>query len=170
MKVLLYVLFALLAGWMLGCSSVAVQHDFDNGYDFTDVQTYDWIEVKRPARASELKLRRFIDAMDTALEEKGYRRAPGSPDFLIAIHLLTERKIDVTDYGYSVSRRWPTRDVDVRSYKQGTVIVDFIDAGTKEMFWRGTASGIMADRTTEQQEALAKEAATKLVKEFPPGQ
>jgi hypothetical protein len=108
--------------------------------------------------------------MDTALEEKGYRRAPGSPDFLIAIHISTERKIDVTDYGYSVSRRWPTRDVDVRSYKQGTVIVDFIDAGTKEMFWRGTASGIMADRTPEQQEALAKEAATKLVKEFPPGQ
>jgi hypothetical protein len=53
----------------------------------------------------------------------------------------------------------------VRQYKEGTIVIDFIDATTREMFWRGTASDTFIPGTGRD---VIKDAITKLIDAYPP--
>jgi hypothetical protein len=152
----------------IGCASVSVQHDYDPGYDFDRLETYDWMPLRLPAATNEMKVRRFQSAMDSEFTAKGYRRVTEQPDFLIALHASAQQKINVTDYGYHHGPRWGAREIDVTTYVEGSVFVDFVSGQSKEMFWRGIASAVMQERSPEQQEKLSAEAATKLLAKFPP--
>ena len=69
-----------------------------------------------------------------------------NPDFLIALHGGKQTKLDITDWGYSYGRHGrfrggPIISGDVYEYEEGTLILDFVDAQSKELIWRGKAQG-----------------------------
>jgi hypothetical protein len=167
---MLFVLMVLT--FVIGCGpSVTVNHDYDNGYNFTNLKTYNWIPIKSDGLVSELKIKRFQNAIDQELQAKGVILTDVNPDFLIALQGMAETKVNVTDYGYSYGSRWGygSRNVDVNTYKEGTIFLDFVDAKTKELFWRGTAISVVEpDLTAEQQEQKFAYAASKLLAQFPP--
>ena len=171
-------IFLVLLAFVIGCGpSISVNHDYDPAYNFTTLKTYDWLKITEPQQASELVIKRFMNAIDNEMTTKGMTKVSENPDFLIAVQGLTETKTDVTNYGYGGGYGygygpyggWGAGGVDISTYKEGTVLLDFVDAKTKAMFWRGTATAIAEPGlSAEKQEQKFALAASKLLSQFPP--
>lgn len=172
MKKASIVLVLAFLAYLVSCGpSISVNHDYDPGYNFANLNTYDWIPVQGVAQVSELKIKRFQNAVNKELEARGMRLSSENPDFLIALHGMAQTKVNVTDYGYSYGRYWGMgpRDIDVNTYQEGTVFLDFVDAKSKELFWRGIGSSVVEpDLPAEKQEQKFTMAASKLLAKFPP--
>jgi hypothetical protein len=161
-----------------GCSSFNVNHDFDRNADFASYQTYDWIP--QPAsvtgaaalQRSTLVDERIKNAVNNELEAKGMRPEGANPDLLLAYHVGVEDRIDVTDWGYTYVGRypgWAGHDVDVYHYREGTLVLDIIDASSKKLVWRGSAQGTLdVDPTPEQRERKINEAVAEILSGYPP--
>lgn len=161
-----------LLAYLVSCGpSISVNQDYDPGYNFTNLKTYNWLPVKGAARVSELKVKRFQDAINKELEAKGMKLSSQNPDFLIALQGMAQTKVSVTDYGYSYGRYWGAgpRNIDVNTYKEGTIFLDFVDAKSKELFWRGTGTSVVEPGlSAEKQEQKFALVASKLLAKFPP--
>jgi len=161
---------------MTGCGpSISVNHDYDPAFNFTTLKTYDWLKITVPEQASELKIKRFMNAIDNEMTAKGLTRVAENPDFYIAVQGLTDTKLDVTNYGYSYGpyygpyHGWGTGGTSVTTYEEGTIILDFIDTKSKQVCWRGVAVGtVEPELSAEKQEQKFALAATKLLSKFPP--
>lgn len=154
----------------LSCSSISVSHDYDPQVNFTNLKTFSWLSFPKKAEVNQLVVRRIRDAVTGELEAKGLRLS-SNPDFLIAMHGATKEKLDIQDWGYSSPRAayWGHRDISVQQYTEGTLILDFVDAKSKEMIWRGVASGAVdPGASPEQRTKRINEAVAKLLAKFPP--
>lgn len=60
---------------------------------------------------------------------------------------------------------------EVREWDEGTLLIDFIDAGTEELVYRtvGQAKLSEARRTPQEAQAKANEVVLKMLADFPPG-
>lgn len=134
------------------CSSMTVKSDFDAQADFAKYQTFDWMPRTKPS-PNPLHEKRIATAVEQQLAAKGLQRqTAGAPDFLVVAHANVKDKIDVDTYGYRYGRygRRVGTYTTVREYQQGTLVIDFIDAKTKELFWRGWAKGEVNDSVSKE--------------------
>ncbi len=178
-------LSVLIIALAIGCgSSIDIKHDYDRGRDFSTLKVYDWFQeptiIPGNARTamvrSGLVVKRIRDAVDSQLSAKGLMKDSSNPSFLIIKHLGLDDKINVTDWGYSYGSygryyggAWGGRTIDVYQYTEGTLILDFIDPRTKELIWRGVATGTVdRDRPREEREKRLNEAIAKILAKFPP--
>ena len=144
-----------LAVALTACSSVKVQTEYDKATNFKGYKSYAWIlQEPGPEQAPTARDPRIREAVvrgiDDGLASKGLTRAgPNqSPDLLVNVYGFAVNQIDVRSYGYTYGPSpygfYPTLatpgGVDVRQYRAGTLIIDLIDAATKQMVWRGTAT------------------------------
>ena len=159
--------FALLVA---GCSSVSYNFDYDRDFNFSGIQTYGWAPVPDEAPGEPLTRHRIAEAVNAGLTAKGYAQS-GDPDFRIAVHVGSEEKVDVMDWGYGPGRRWRggRRDISVYNYTQGTMVLDMIDVRANELVWRGTATGVLSSNPTpEERTRKISEVVQKLLAGFPP--
>ena len=189
MKLYKILFTAILTIWLAGCSSLSVNYDFNQQTDFSKLKTYDWLPFPADMKVDELNRTRFITAVDNNLAGKDFSQNSSSPDFLIATHFGKEKKVDITNWGYSYAPnsyytgygyRYPGRygyaggyastgGVSGYEYEQGTLILDFVDANTKQLIWRATAQGIVSQASTpEKQTAKINDAVEKILASFPP--
>ena len=94
-------LLAALAVAAVACGgpSVSVNFDYDTEYDFSDLKKYAYLPIKSIGTVSELKIRRFIDAVNNQLQTQGYTLSTDNPDFLVALHSATKENTNITDWG-----------------------------------------------------------------------
>jgi hypothetical protein len=176
MKVFLVLLSAIGALLLVGCSSVSVTTDYDHQADFAALKTYDWMSTTEDAVTANAqaamfqtslvqnKLRRAVSAQ---LEQKGVKQDSSKPDFLIAYHFGTQQKVSINSYGYGYGGWYG--GTDVQQYTQGTIILDFVSATTKELVWRGVATGALADRPDPAQaEAKINDVVAQMLHDYPP--
>ena len=83
------------------CSIITVSYDYDLEANFTRLRTFDWLPIPIKARANELNVKHIKRAVNRELETKGLKRNSANPDFLIALHIVEERKVDIVDWGYT---------------------------------------------------------------------
>jgi hypothetical protein len=103
-------------------------------------------------------------ALRQDLAAKGLAEATNAPpDFLVAYHVVEQQKLEANDVGYGL---WGFGGVDLTTYTQGTVVVDFVDPRTNKVFWRGTASEIVNDPNNVNTAKLDK-AIAKLIDRYP---
>ena len=103
-------------------------------------------------------------AVERELATKGLVPATTAPpDFLVAYHVKQQQKLDVQNVGYGFYG-WP--GAYVTEYTQGTLILDFIDPQTRQVFWRGTASGVVSHPESPDTRRVEKVVA-KVVKRYP---
>ena len=158
------------------CATVSVQYDYDTKADFPSLRTYDWIPTPVNVEIGELVVARIKNAVNNQLEIKGLKWTSKSPDFLIAMHVTKKRKINIVNsgYGYAPYGRywggyWGHGGVSSYEYEEGTLILDFVDAKSNQMFWRGVAIAELADKPTpEKQEKRINKAVEKIFKQYPP--
>jgi hypothetical protein len=155
-----------------------VHREFDPAVDFSRYATFGWLP--RPASTSaeplspldsELGQRRMRAAVERALVGKGLTRAD-TPDLLVAVHRTIQDRVEVTDWGYGdPGYDWEGRDVEAYTYRQGTLILDLVDAGTKELVWRGSATTTLDETAVSSPGELEREmneVVARILETFPP--
>jgi hypothetical protein len=172
---------ALLVGlWIAtGCTSVAVDADWNTQARFDALSTWAWLTEPTPPTESDsadtaIVRRRIQNAVDAELGARGYRRVEDeAPDFYVAYHVAVERRIEAhTLYdgypgGVWVGPMWAETIID--EYELGTLLLDVIDPRLHEVIWRGRAQARVSElRSPEQRDALVRKVVAKLLALFPP--
>ncbi len=168
-KSIMFLLVALFAG----CSPYHVKTDYNPEVDFSAYKSFNWIKPKPNSRKSKpyqtLHEQRIKAAIAKEFTTKGYKFADtDKPDLLLAFHIATLNKLDVTHFGYRPGR-WGYRGpgyTTVHKYKEGTFILDIVDPVEKVMIWRGAVSGIVLNQNSDDNDIA--EIVKKLLEKYPP--
>ncbi len=176
--------FVVLAAALAGCSSLKVNTEYDPTAPYASYKTYAWLQTppgpeQAPAIRNPIVREQVVAAVDRELAKKGFARVSpdANPDLLVSVHGWAQSRVEVTNYGYSYGgayaygpyRPMPvTAGVDVRSYTDGTMLLDFVDAKVKKLVWRGTASDTFSSPDLDAVKRSVDEAVRQLVASYPP--
>ena len=146
-----------------------VNTDFDRHLDFSQFHTYSWAKVDTE---NPLWQRRIQDAVDKQLQSKGWERVDTGGDVaLTAVGAAKNQQEYQTFYnGLGPGWRWGgfgnEATTTVVNYRVGTLVVDMYNQN-KELIWRGTSEGTLAEKPEKNQQKLDK-AVAKMFDHFPP--
>ncbi len=167
-----------LVGLMVGCATIYdVSYDYDKQVDFAGLQRFEWLPVPEAAGMDGLVVDQIVETVNATLQSKGLTRTSDNPDFLIAQHLGKADKVQVTNWGYGYGPYggyWggfygPGGGVSTYEYEEGTLILDFVDATSKKLIWRGSAKAEIENvDTPKKREKIVNEAVQEILKKFPP--
>jgi hypothetical protein len=173
------VLKALLAGIVavlvlpVSGSAQKVETDHDHSANFTQYHTYRWGHVGSSVPLFESRIR---DAVDHALQAKGWRPVPEGADAdvtVTAVAMEKDKKEYTTFYdGLGPGWRWHgwgmgMATMSVEDVAVGTLVVDLYDTSSKGLVWRGEARDTLFDKPEKNTEKLEK-AVDKMFAKFPP--
>jgi hypothetical protein len=179
-----FLLSIMLAAMLAACATpMKAKSDFDTRNDFSRYQSYAWIAddplIAPPdadVRVSPLNRRRIVEAIETQLAEKGFRKAPDadSADFVVSYTVGARDRINVQSYPVRFRSAWGWgwtyigTDADVSTYREGTLSIDVFDGRSNQPVWHGWAT----KRITERDVANAAEqipiAVAAILRKFPP--
>ena len=158
--------------------------------EFGELRTYAWITDQHmfvsnavsPEVVNPLNEQRIRTAVEEQLENKGYRKVTiDQADFVVAFTLGARERVRIQQYyndfgynyygyhhGFSRSGRGFNGfgpSVSVRTFTEGTLVVDIFENTENEAIWHGSASKRLSrDNGTRE---LIDEAVTALLAEFP---
>ncbi len=164
-------------GILTGCSTVSVTSDYDKTANFTSYNTftiYDDVIKDSELESVPLVKKRVLEALRNEMQKKGFTMVEAAEaDITIFAHAGTTEKMNVTDYGYGYGGWWGPnpygRDIDVSYYKEGSLIIDFVENSKKELFWRGIGTAALQDGgTPEERQAFIDEVVAKILDQYPP--
>src|SRR5262245_16371814 len=174
MKRAILALLSVAAVAVFACSTLSTSADYNPAMDFSRYKTWDLKEDKSINNA--LLAKRIESAVTNELAKKGMTRNTVNPDFFVAVHgrLSKQTQINTYDTGWGYGYGWRyggggMSTSTVTEVPVGTLIVDIVDAGKKDLVWRGTASDTLnPEASPEKKEANLQEAMAKLLANFPP--
>jgi len=169
---------------LVACAGVRVSQDYDATTDFTAFRTYDWFPGERQLTGEGGIAQPFLEeriqaAVRRELAERGYEKVTGrTPDFYVNYHVSVQQKLTTSgvNVGYGVGSYGSRGGVGVgmrtnpvRQYDEGTLIIDFVDGGTRKLVWRGTGSKALSSNPTPENTTATVDVATReILKQFPP--
>jgi hypothetical protein len=137
-----------------------VTSTYDRDYGLSRLDTYEFSSEERdksdPLATNTLTEKKIREALEEELQNGGHHPPPhgASPSFLVSFHVRAEDKVDESG--------------GATNYMQGSLIVDFRDAATKRLVWRGVATGVVGRSSVDLRlaEEAAKGAAKSLLEQF----
>lgn len=184
----LWIIALLLTGGLAARAQVST--DYDKNVDFTKYKTYAWLkpDIKvgsNPLYQSDLITRNIQQDVAAELGKRGLRQVSANPDLLIGFHTYTEQKTQTYNnntgpllypggfiggwryfpYGYG---NWPyawNNNIQTVQYTEGTLVLDFVDAKTNMLVWRGAVQGAVNNPNKIEKE-VAK-GVRKALKKYP---
>ena len=177
-----------LAGALAGCSSLKVNTEYDPTAPFPSYKTYAWNpRVPGPEEAPPIRnpvvRDQVVRAVDRELSAKGFTQVQpdANPDLLVSVHGWAQSRIEVTNYGYAYAPGYvygpaygPYQPMpvapatEVRSYTDGTMLIDFVDAKSAKLVWRGTAQDTFTNPDLNTVKRTVDEATKQLLGAYPP--
>lgn len=175
----------LLTAGLGGCASIKTSYDYAPDADFSAYQTYDFFPGGRelsgnPHLDTPFVDARIRDALLRNLASRGFRKVEDrTPDFYVNYQLSVQQKISSSSanvhYGVGTFGSWGgvgigTSTPVVRQYEEGTLVIDVVDAASRQLVWRGTGRGALGrDPTPEETTRGVDETVAKILEKFPPG-
>jgi hypothetical protein len=160
---------------ILSCSTMTVRADHDSQFDFGAYSTFALFERQGKERQrpqmSEIVDRRIAAAMNAELVGKGFSStSPRDADFLITFYTAVRRRVVVNNAGWYGHRwhYWGGGTRWVRSYEEGTLVIDIIDRRRRELVWRGVGEGAFT-KSNPSNDKVAKRIA-RVLQTFPPAE
>jgi hypothetical protein len=94
-------------------------------------------------------------------------KTEGKADFQVAFLVALRDRVDISSWGYGYrGHGWGGSDLTVRSYTEGTLLIDIIDPAKNELIWRGTAVGAVDEGSGSAERAT--EVVNSILERFPP--
>lgn len=173
------------AAALAGCSTVKVHTEYDPKAAFAEYKTYAWNPI--PAGPDQVATARdpavramIVAAIDREMARKKLVKVAidADPSFIVTALGWAQREVEVTNYGYAYAGSYvygpyggpgyalATPAVEIRDYHVGTLLLDFSDTRTKQLFWRGVATDTIQDVSTVRK--TIDDAARKLLESYPP--
>lgn len=120
-----------------------VQTDYDHSVDFSRYHTYSWGHIHSSDPLFEPRIR---EAVDRALQAKGWQEVPDGGDVMVMAVGLRRHQTEYTTFynGLGPGWRWhwwgtDWATTDVEKVPVGTLIVDLYDTSSEHLLWRGVA-------------------------------
>lgn len=168
-------LLLFLVGILLaGCSTLQTVSDYDKGTDFKPYKSFSFYDkgLER-LRLNDLDKRRLMAAVETTLNQKEFTKSD-NPDFLVNLVVVARERVDHYGPGFyggwGFGWGWPFwgggRNY-VNEYKEGTIIIDFLDPVKKSLFWHGKGAGFNLDSYHKRTERLQK-GVDEILAQYPP--
>lgn len=160
---------------LASCSSVKVATDYDKNVNFDQYQSFAFFKPGiDKAEISDLDKKRILRAIESELLAKGFTKSD-NPDLLVSIFTKTKENINIytNNYGYGYGWGWHpwywgSGYNTVRSTTDGTLYIDLIDAGQKELVWQGMGTAALAKDVDRKQERI-NEIVKEILEKYPPG-
>ena len=174
----------LIAGYLISCGpSLKVTHDYDKSVNFDQYKTFALFNSDSIHDAiSQLNQQRIINAVKNEMTKKGLQENTSHPDVLVNITAILQNRVAVSSttdyYGYGGMYRpyyWgggmggaSTTNYNVQHYKDGSLIIDVIDANSKKLVWQGTGNKEI-DKPAKDPDTAIPKAVASIMESFPPG-
>jgi hypothetical protein len=125
----------------------------DSAAPFASYKTYAWTAGTISPNA--LTERRIHAAVEAQMSGKVIRLAAPdeAPDLFVSTHVVTREK-DFAASGFASWAPGAGTTIDPKAYGQGTLVVDVYDAHTKQIVWRGVATGSASDKPSKNAEQV----------------
>ncbi len=163
-----WVLTFLLSLFMAGCSTLEVNVDYDEGFNFAAVESFKVVHNIREGE-NTLVNDRITAAIESELKKKGYVKATNDADLVFVYHYNAKDKVDIrTDYqmvgygGFGYGGAMITR-TSAYNYTEGTIIIDALNPKTKKIVWRSVGTLEVQEKETPQEK---REYVNKIIKEM----
>jgi hypothetical protein len=176
MKTLRMLASVVLYGLTSGCAAWTVHSETGPGAQLVRYRTFAWAS---PSSGDPLLDQRVRDQVVAQLSDKGLHPAPPgqAPDFLIAYRVqsgvLQQTVVDpnvAVAPGASGGTVIPPLPVAATyTYDREAVVLDFLDAQSGRVFWRGYASYVV-DKPPEVSTAKTQQAVSKILTKYPASQ
>jgi len=142
-----------------------VSVDSDPAAPFASYKTYAWVPgTPAPDPLNEDRLHAAVNAQ---LESRGLAMNTTAPDLIVTTNVTTQERQELIPEGFGwgpwLGAYGPAA---VETYVEGTLVVDFYDAKTKKMIWRGVATATASDKPTKNAKKMNK-ALDKMFERFP---
>lgn len=143
-----------------------VNVDSNPSAPFATYKTYAW--APGTSGAESLTEQRLHQSVDQRLAARGLTKSTASPDVVVATHVKTQERQELIPTGFAYGPWWGGLGggAYVETSTEGTLILDFYDAKTKQMVWRGVATATASDKPTKNIEKMNK-ALDKMFERFP---
>lgn len=182
MKTIKPIFTLLFLGLLLGsCSSVRVATDYDQSANFKDYNTFAFFKPGiDEAEISDLDKKRILRAIESELLSKGFKKST-NPNLLVSIFTTAQQRVDVYNnngwgwggfgpWGWGGFGPWGYGGMygnNVNRTTEGTLYIDLIDAGKKELIWQGQGTGYLEEDATKKQKRIDK-IVSEIMTEYPP--
>ena len=145
-----------------------VKTDYDHHANFSQYHTYYWEKVKT---TDPLWQSRIQDAVDHALQAKGWQRVDSGGDIAVAaVGSAHNQREYQTFYDGMGGWRWGgfgETTTEAVNYPVGSLVLDLYDAHSHQLIWRGVSSESLSDKPEKNEKKLDK-AVDKMFDHFPP--
>ncbi|HTN43183.1 MAG TPA: DUF4136 domain-containing protein [Nitrospiria bacterium] len=170
-------LFVLL-GSMIGtaaCSTVTVKSSakYDPNFDYARFKTFNWMpksasseNLQQTAAAAEVG--QMIESeVEKGLEARGFNKSTaGKPDFYLNYHARVQTRVEPQVVTYNCGRGICGQGMDMNQVREGTLILDIIQADSNDVVWQGTAVAEVGDPSRRKE--IIETAVRQLLSVFPP--
>jgi len=163
------------------CSTVSYVTDWDTQRDFAPYRSFAWFELpphpkdgQPSAPGNQLIVDRIRRSVVSELAAKGLEsKETGQADLLVSYFVVLQPRMVMYHSGwgypypyYGWGGGWAGGASYARSYTEGTLVVDVLDASGRKLVWRGIAQGAFT-RPNPSDEHVAK-VVSRLLRDFPP--
>lgn len=174
MKTIKLLSLLFIIAFIFSCDSIRVASDYDEAVNFNQYKTYAFFkEGIDKAEISDLDKKRILRAIDTEMQKKGFTKSE-SPDMLISMFTRSNEQVNVNNWGYNYGWGWGYSPwmwggnyATVSNSTEGTLYIDIIDSGKKELIWQGIGRGVLTLDRERKQERI-NEFVMEILKEYPP--
>jgi len=147
---------------ILACSSVNLKgvHKSD-GFAISNYKTFNFFEVDVSGDAigpnHETNLKLIKEAITKQMASKGVTPTTDNPQLLVNIGIVVSEKVqtretsftnpaDRTAYMGQRNYTWESQEVEVGTYREGTVTLDLVDRATNKLVWQGSVESILPNK------------------------
>ncbi len=161
----------------MSCSNqYSIYTDQDPAINIRKFTTYQWsnrtpIEMdSHPLYYNELNDKRIKSSVNSALIIRGLILTENNPDILVHYHIMVEDKvyIDLQPYGFTYGRYWANAQRERSySYREGTLIIDLMEAKTGNLAWRGWAVAVIENDSKKSMNDIIGKAVAEIFSKYP---
>lgn len=173
-------------------NSVNIYTDYLEDSDFSSYKTYRWYDDVVRSRTSEIRSYNSSDKLiretvNAVMKKHGLRpnTAKGG-EFLVNYRISSEARMNMNSfnnynqpgvhggvstgtYGTSVAIGVSTGSSGPSYYREGTVVLDVIDAASNSVVWRSVAEGKLPKKMgLKERNEIIRELVPRMLKDFPP--
>ena len=155
------------------CNTVRVSSDYDRNANFDQYKTFAFHQQGlKDLNMNDLDKRRVVEAIGKTLMSKGMSAATAETNADLVINLSAKNKTRVNvDPYYDPWWGGPYwgRSQRISQYKEGTLILDFIDRRQNTLVWQGVGVGLNVS-DIESKAAKIPVAVEEILAKYPPQQ
>ena len=175
MKRLYTILGVLLLFLITSCSTVRVSSDYDRSASFDQYKSFAFHEQGlADLKMNDLDKRRVVQAITSSLSAKGMSVSPyeTGADLIVNISAKNKTRVDVSNpwydpwWGYGPYWGWAGNQ-QIRQYKEGTLVIDFVDRRQNTLVWQGVGQGLNVSDIENKAERIPV-AVEEILKKYPP--